>query len=87
MDLSDLIKLSCMKIRDKRDDRERIQKVGDWSEHTSSSGKKYYYNCKTEVSQWEKPKEWLEKEGLSHLMRHSGSSSSSSSRTSNAFAF
>lgn len=37
-------------------------RVGDWSEHLSSSGKKYYYNCKTEVSQWEKPREWLEKE-------------------------
>nr|XP_051688447.1 WW domain-containing adapter protein with coiled-coil isoform X5 [Oryctolagus cuniculus] len=34
----------------------------DWSEHISSSGKKYYYNCQTEVSQWEKPKEWLERE-------------------------
>ncbi|XP_055711723.1 WW domain-containing adapter protein with coiled-coil homolog isoform X2 [Phlebotomus papatasi] len=43
-------------------DRERITRVGDWSEHTSSSGKKYYYNCKTEVSQWEKPREWVERE-------------------------
>lgn len=34
--------------------------MGDWSEHVSSSGKKYYYNCRTEVSQWEKPPEWLE---------------------------
>ncbi|XP_078454491.1 WW domain-containing adapter protein with coiled-coil-like isoform X4 [Lampetra planeri] len=34
----------------------------DWSEHISSSGKKYYYNCRTEVSQWEKPKEWIERE-------------------------
>lgn len=25
-------------------------------------GKMYYYNCKTEVSQWEKPKEWTERE-------------------------
>lgn len=33
----------------------------DWTEHISSSGKKYYYNCRTEVSQWEKPKEWLER--------------------------
>ncbi|XP_066263300.1 WW domain-containing adapter protein with coiled-coil-like isoform X1 [Branchiostoma lanceolatum] len=32
----------------------------DWSEHISSSGKKYYYNCKTEVSQWEKPPGWQE---------------------------
>ncbi|XP_019899714.1 WW domain-containing adapter protein with coiled-coil isoform X2 [Esox lucius] len=34
----------------------------DWSEHISSSGKRYYYNCRTEVSQWEKPKDWLERE-------------------------
>ncbi|XP_052746729.1 WW domain-containing adapter protein with coiled-coil homolog [Bicyclus anynana] len=27
----------------------------EWSEHISSSGKKYYYNCISEVSQWEKP--------------------------------
>lgn len=39
-----------------------IKSVGDWAEHLSSSGKKYYYNCITEVSQWEKPKEWLEYE-------------------------
>lgn len=45
-----------------RDDRDRVNRVGDWSEHVSSSGKKYYYNCKTEVSQWEKPREWLERE-------------------------
>ncbi|KAM6976509.1 WW domain-containing adapter protein with coiled-coil isoform 2-T2 [Aplochiton taeniatus] len=38
------------------------QLLDDWSEHISSSGKKYYYNCRTEVSQWEKPKEWLERE-------------------------
>lgn len=32
---------------------------GDWSEHwSSSSGKLYYYNCTTEASKWEKPKEW-----------------------------
>ncbi|XP_054274260.1 WW domain-containing adapter protein with coiled-coil homolog isoform X2 [Macrosteles quadrilineatus] len=46
---------------DKREDRDRVLRVGDWSEHLSSSGKKYYYNCKTEVSQWEKPREWLER--------------------------
>ena len=27
-----------------------LKSVGDWSEHTSSSGKKYYYNCVSEVS-------------------------------------
>ena len=36
-----------------------VSVFGDWSEHISSSGKRYYYNCKTEVSQWEKPKEWV----------------------------
>ena len=40
----------------------KVKSVGDWSEHLSSSGKKYYYNCITEVSQWEKPREWLEYE-------------------------
>jgi len=49
---------------------ERKQQVGDWSEHISSSGKKYYYNCRTEVSQWEKPKDWLEWE-----RRHSSNES------------
>lgn len=39
---------------------DKPQKVGDWSEHVSSSGKKYYYNCKTEVSQWEKPRDWVD---------------------------
>ncbi|KAI7688313.1 WW domain-containing adapter protein with coiled-coil [Sarcoptes scabiei] len=33
---------------------------GDWSEQISSSGKRYYYNSKTECSQWEKPKEWVD---------------------------
>ncbi|XP_045784257.1 WW domain-containing adapter protein with coiled-coil homolog [Maniola jurtina] len=32
----------------------------EWSEHISSSGKKYYYNCISEVSQWEKPAVALE---------------------------
>lgn len=39
---------------------ESPSRFGDWSEHTSSTGKKYYYNAKSEVSQWEKPSEWLE---------------------------
>lgn len=47
---------------DRDRERDRMARMGDWSEHVSSSGKKYYYNCKTEVSQWEKPKEWLDKE-------------------------
>ncbi|XP_065339307.1 WW domain-containing adapter protein with coiled-coil isoform X2 [Cloeon dipterum] len=76
---------------DKRDDRDRGgSRQGDWSEHLSSTGKKYYYNCKTEVSQWEKPREWVEKErdrGRSFKERDTdrdrnySSSSRSSSRT------
>lgn len=31
--------------------------VNDWSEHRSSSGKVYYYNTRTGVSQWEIPAE------------------------------
>ncbi|KAI5700911.1 hypothetical protein M8J75_004131 [Diaphorina citri] len=49
---------------------ERITRIGDWSEHISSSGKKYYYNCKTEVSQWEKPKEWIIRTQQQHLSHH-----------------
>ncbi|XP_022099515.1 WW domain-containing adapter protein with coiled-coil-like [Acanthaster planci] len=45
-----------------------LAKAGEWTEHTSSSGKKYYYNCRTEVSQWEKPKEWLEREKLQRVL-------------------
>lgn len=47
-------------LQHKKEEKERLARVGDWSEHVSSSGKKYYYNCRTEVSQWEKPPEWLE---------------------------
>lgn len=49
---------------------DRISRLCDWSEHVSSSGKKYYYNCKTEVSQWEKPKEWIEKERMLSKEQH-----------------
>jgi hypothetical protein len=51
--------------------------IGEWTEHTSSSGKRYYYNCRTEVSQWEKPKEWLEweKKHSNKSDRHSSHSS------------
>ncbi|KJH48604.1 WW domain protein [Dictyocaulus viviparus] len=39
-----------------------IKEFGAWSEQTSSSGRKYFYNRDTEVSQWEKPKEWRDYE-------------------------
>ncbi|XGW23100.1 hypothetical protein V3C99_005388 [Haemonchus contortus] len=39
-----------------------IKEFGSWSEQTSSSGRKYFYNRDTEVSQWEKPKEWRDYE-------------------------
>ncbi|XP_033169360.1 WW domain-containing adapter protein with coiled-coil homolog isoform X1 [Drosophila mauritiana] len=48
--------------RERSDRGERTARYGDWSEHVSSSGKMYYYNCKTEISQWEKPKEWVDRE-------------------------
>uniref|UniRef100_A0A1I7RY93 WW domain-containing protein n=1 Tax=Bursaphelenchus xylophilus TaxID=6326 RepID=A0A1I7RY93_BURXY len=40
----------------------KLREVGPWSEQTSSSGKKYYYNHETEISQWEKPSVWREYE-------------------------
>lgn len=41
-----------------RKTKKPIRVSGDWSEFRSSTGKTYYYNSKTEVSQWEKPKGW-----------------------------
>ncbi|CAH8437861.1 unnamed protein product [Schistosoma bovis] len=35
-----------------------IRTCGYWSEQLSSKGKIYFYNCMTEVSQWQKPPEW-----------------------------
>ncbi|XP_045510014.1 WW domain-containing adapter protein with coiled-coil homolog isoform X2 [Colias croceus] len=51
----------------------------EWSEHISSSGKKYYYNSELEVSQWEKPKEWDSRKNSSK--DHQTTYSSSSSRS------
>uniref|UniRef100_A0A914C1R8 WW domain-containing protein n=1 Tax=Acrobeloides nanus TaxID=290746 RepID=A0A914C1R8_9BILA len=44
------------------DQQKRLKEFGPWSEQTSSSGKRYYYNRETEISQWEKPPEWREYE-------------------------
>ncbi|XP_054707077.1 WW domain-containing adapter protein with coiled-coil-like [Uloborus diversus] len=55
--------------RNVNEEAEKRLPVSDWSEHISSSGKKYYYNCKTEVSQWEKPKELIEYERQQNLAR------------------
>jgi hypothetical protein len=41
-----------------KDTKKPLRVSGDWSEFKSSTGKTYFYNCKTEVSQWEKPKGW-----------------------------
>lgn len=57
----------------------KVKSVGDWTEHTSSSGKKYYYNCISEVSQWEKPREWLDYERSRGGGAASGPTPSSSS--------
>ena len=71
-------------------DRGNTSTCNDWTEHKSSSGKKYYYNrfviiltksvsvnnyvfcSKTEVSQWEKPREWVEaeKSRQTQMVRH-----------------
>lgn len=57
--INDFVFVLCFFVFKDKEKEKRLQ-VGDWSEHISSSGKKYYYNCKTEVSQWEKPKEWID---------------------------
>ncbi|XP_062518686.1 WW domain-containing adapter protein with coiled-coil-like isoform X2 [Corticium candelabrum] len=40
-----------------RDNKVKAGNEENWSEHTSSSGRKYYFNKKTGVSQWEVPQE------------------------------
>uniref|UniRef100_A0A914N1V4 WW domain-containing protein n=2 Tax=Meloidogyne incognita group TaxID=654580 RepID=A0A914N1V4_MELIC len=42
----------------------RLKEFGTWTEQTSSSGKRYYYNSATNISQWEKPTEWKHAEKL-----------------------
>ena len=39
-------------------EKKPIRSFGEWCEFLSSTGKIYYYNCKTEKAQWEKPDEW-----------------------------
>uniref|UniRef100_A0A914W627 WW domain-containing protein n=1 Tax=Plectus sambesii TaxID=2011161 RepID=A0A914W627_9BILA len=62
-------------------EKTRLKEFGDWSEQTSSSGKRYFYNRITEVSQWDKPTEWAEYErGLPERNQRSPRSSGSSCR-------
>ncbi|KAJ8320529.1 hypothetical protein KUTeg_002116 [Tegillarca granosa] len=82
-----------VKPRDTRDSRgEKDQKTeaqksalrvcGDWSQHISSSGDLYYYNYKTAVSQWEKPKEWTDgSDGKSKDVRGNDKSHGSNKQT------
>uniref|UniRef100_A0A915JGF5 WW domain-containing protein n=1 Tax=Romanomermis culicivorax TaxID=13658 RepID=A0A915JGF5_ROMCU len=62
------------------DEKHRFKKYEDWSEQISKAGKKYYYNCRTEVSQWEKPPDWIEFEKKHYYMlKHGGTNLSTSS--------
>ncbi|BHF66307.1 hypothetical protein SprV_0200932300 [Sparganum proliferum] len=39
-------------------EKNALRICGNWSEQLSSKGKVYFYNCITEISQWQKPSEW-----------------------------
>lgn len=60
----------------------RLREFGPWTEQYSSTGKRYFYNRETEVSQWEKPPEWreYEKSLTENAPNHSPISSSSGAR-------
>lgn len=55
---------------------EKLAPTSEWTEHRSSSGKIYYYNVNTGVSQWEMPQE------LKQLQQRSSSPLSDVSETS-----
>ncbi|CAF1335840.1 unnamed protein product [Rotaria magnacalcarata] len=59
-----------------KDTKKPLRVFGDWSEFKSSTGKTYFYNCKTEISQWEKPKGWPTDETSSSTARSSFTCSS-----------
>ncbi|CAF3921011.1 unnamed protein product [Rotaria sordida] len=59
-----------------KDAKKPLRVYGDWSEFKSSTGKTYFYNCKTEISQWEKPKGWPTDETISSSIRTSSTYSS-----------
>ncbi|CAF1423762.1 unnamed protein product [Adineta steineri] len=63
-----------------KDSKKPLRVSGDWSEFKSSTGKTYFYNSKTEISQWEKPKGWSTDETSSSSTR-SSSTSTSNDRT------
>lgn len=54
----------------------------DWSEHTCPDGYKYYYNCETCESRWDKPEEYLsfEQQIQKQQKLQNGSQSVSSTR-------
>ncbi|KAI1715952.1 WW domain-containing protein [Ditylenchus destructor] len=60
----------------------RLKEFGVWSEQTSSSGKRYYYNRDTEVSQWEKPTEWKEHERALSAKKEASKAAKSASKES-----
>ncbi|CAF1161187.1 unnamed protein product [Adineta ricciae] len=63
-----------------KDAKKPLRICGDWSEFKSSKGKTYFYNSKTEISQWERPKAWSTDESTSSSIR-SSSTSNSNDRT------
>lgn len=78
------------RARSNRASRDLQPQVPDWSEHRSSSGKVYYYNVKTGVSQWEVPAELRQRTPESEISESSSirqqdnSTSSSASPTESA---
>ena len=57
-----LTTILCLQVSERSNHSHSLTAYGDWSEQLSSSGKKYYYNRRTDASSWEKPREWVEAE-------------------------
>lgn len=51
-----------MSLVPRRVHKNPVESLDEWNEHITSTGRKYYYNKATNISQWDKPKKMANKE-------------------------
>jgi hypothetical protein len=53
----ELASISSSNLLDEKLLPKEIEQKSDWRSHVDGSGKTYYFNVKTQISQWKKPDE------------------------------